>query len=300
MGADPNTLRFLVLPDGLRVAVAEYGDPNGRQVLALHGAPDSRLIYSIADAPARALGLRLICPDRPGYGRSPSDRHPTLERRAASLRQLVDELGLERFAILGVSGGSPYAVALAATVGRRCTALAVVSPIGPVAEVIASTEGVIAPGFRRFFLDLQSWPWTLGFLSRLSAKAYRLAPELWTRAAGFPLPETDKVILKRPQVRRLLRSSLDEAIRQGVQGGLDDLAIYARPWDVDYAAITAPTMLWQGLADRIVPPEATKYLASRIAGARLHTIADAGHFWVLEHVDEVLAALAAAVTRNRE
>jgi pimeloyl-ACP methyl ester carboxylesterase len=202
-------------------------------------------------------------------------------------------------AILGVSGGSPYAVALAARLGQRCTGLAIVSPIGPLADVIASREAVIAEGFRRFFIELQGWPRMLGLLSRSAAAAFRLSPGLWMRSASLGLPKLDKMIVARPEVRRLLVASMREAIRQGVQGGLDDLAIFARPWNVDYTAITAPTLLWQGLADRIVPPAATRYLAAQIPHARLQTIADAGHFWVLDHVDEVLAALAAAITRSR-
>lgn len=299
MGADASPPRIFALPNGQEVAVAEYGDPNGQPVLALHGAPDSRLIYSIADVPARAQGLRLICPDRPGYGRSSPDRDPTLERRASSLHVLADEFALERFAILGVSGGSPYAIALAARMRLRCTALALVSPIGPIADVIASREAVIATGFRRFFIEFQRWPRTLGVLSRSAAVAFHLAPRLWMRTSSLGLPRSDQIILARPEVRLLLMASLREALRQGVQGGLDDLAIYARPWSVDYAAITAPTLLWQGLADRIVPPAATRYLAAKIPDARLHDIAGAGHFWVLDHVDEVLAGLAGLVTRNR-
>lgn len=333
--------------DGRRVGIAEYGDPAGRPVLALHGAPACRLMFAAADGEACARALRIIAPDRPGYGLSDSDTQASLADRANALVRLADTLGLERFAILAVSGGAPYAVALAQRLGRRCSVLAVVSPMGPIAEVLAKSRaepvrsqpnrslphpatpphhdeprqapwdddmlgratagagagsGNIAtpPGdaipraFRRFFIDLQRWPRLLGAGSRLAATAFRLAPHTVVRAAASALSPADRAILARPAARRLIVAMTREALRQGVGGGLADLAVYARPWGVDYARIAAPVRIWQGTADRIVAEAAALYLAAAIADARLHRIEAGGHFWVLDHVGEVLDELAAA------
>src|SRR5690606_4160388 len=95
----------------------------------------SRLMYEVSDDSARANGLNLICPDRPGYGLSPPDEQPTLTKRAEQLEAIADHLGLERFALVAVSGGAPYAVALASRVGERVSAMALVSPMGPLADM---------------------------------------------------------------------------------------------------------------------------------------------------------------------
>jgi pimeloyl-ACP methyl ester carboxylesterase len=290
--------QIVTLADGQQVGLAEYGDPAGTPLLALHGAPASRLMFAPADEAARRYGLRLICPDRPGYGSSPPDVAPTLVSRAGDLAAVADHLHLERFAILAISGGGPYAVALAALVGRRCLAVALVSPIGPVAEVIAveKTPGSLVPaGFRRFFIDLQGWPRLVAVGSRAAAAAFRLAPGAMVRLAALSLSVADRRILGSRKARRDITVMTLEALRSGIRGGLDDLALYSRPWGVAYDRVTSPTLIWQGTEDRIVPPGATYFLASRIAGARLERIEGAGHFWILDHVEDVLATLARAI-----
>jgi pimeloyl-ACP methyl ester carboxylesterase len=255
-------------------------------------------MFALANEAARRHGLRLICPDRPGYGASTSDVAPTLVSRAGDLASVADHLHLERFAILAISGGGPYAVALAALIGRRCLAAALVSPIGPVAEVVGveKTQGSLIPaGFRRFFIDLQDWPRLVALGSRAAAAVFRLAPETMVRLAALCLSAGDRRILGSRKARHDIAVMTLEALRGGIRGGLDDLAIYSRPWGVDYGRITAPTLIWQGTEDRIVPPGATYFLASKIPGARLERIEGAGHFWILDHADDVLAALARAI-----
>ena len=164
-GGDALTLD---LPSGQRLGFARYGFPGGTPLIAFHGAPACRLMFASADEPARRLGLEIIAPDRPGYGLSPLDADPTLESRTDQNVALVDALGLDRFAVIGVSGGAPYAVALAARLGSRVTNLALVSPMGPIAECLAEVTAETAPG--------RLWP--QHFLSALAATA-ALAAGLW-------------------------------------------------------------------------------------------------------------------------
>ena len=103
-----------MLPDGRRVACAEYGDPGGLPVLALHGTPGSRLMFALADRAARERCIRLIAPERPGYGLSDYRHSESLAHIAEDLSAVADAYELGRFAVIGVSGGGPYAVAAAA------------------------------------------------------------------------------------------------------------------------------------------------------------------------------------------
>jgi pimeloyl-ACP methyl ester carboxylesterase len=112
-------LRILVLPDGRRIACAEYGDPSGLPVLALHGTPGSRLMFALADRAARDRGIRLIAPERPGYGLSDYRHAESLTQGAEDLSAVADTYELGRFAVIGVSGGGPYAVAAAAAMPDR-------------------------------------------------------------------------------------------------------------------------------------------------------------------------------------
>src|SRR5512143_1380988 len=132
--AEDRTSLTLRLPDGRRLSYAEFGDPRGLPVLAIHGTPGSRFMFSLTDQAARERGLRVIAPDRPGYGRSEYRRHTSLMRSAEDFISLADALGLERLAVIGVSGGGPHAIATVSAMPERVALLALVSPVGPVAE----------------------------------------------------------------------------------------------------------------------------------------------------------------------
>src|SRR4051794_30947285 len=104
---------LLHLPNGRRVQLWEGGTPSGRPVLFFHGCPDTRRAAQPGDAAARRAGVRLIAVNRPGYGRSdPAPAgHPTLADGAPAV---ADVLQVDRFAVLGMSVGGPYALACAA------------------------------------------------------------------------------------------------------------------------------------------------------------------------------------------
>ena len=132
-GSD-RTSQVLRLADGRRIGYAEYGDPEGASVLAIHGTPGSRFMFALTDKAARERGLRIVAPERPGYGLSDYRRKDGLARAADDMSAFADALGLRRFAVIGVSGGGPYAVAAAAAMADRIALLALISPVGPIAE----------------------------------------------------------------------------------------------------------------------------------------------------------------------
>src|SRR5258706_2153383 len=118
--------------DGRLVTYREYGAPGGFPVLALHGTPGSRLKYAAAHADAARMGLRVISPDRWGYGRSDPHPEPALADYARDAAELLHGLNIGRFSVVGISGGGPYAVAVAAQLRERVRSLALVAPIGPI------------------------------------------------------------------------------------------------------------------------------------------------------------------------
>ncbi len=293
------TAQSLVLADGQRVGYAEYGDPHGKPVLALHGAPACRLMFAIADAPARRLGLRLIAPDRPGYGLTPIDAAPTLVKRAAWLAEFADTLGLDRFGILGISGGAPYSVALAARLGSRITGLALVSPMGPVADYAATPQSARDPipfWQRRFFLHLAKRTWLTHPFGSLGGRLFRASPDTFSGWVPRLAGAADAAILSQTYVRERMIPMTVEAFRQGALGATSDLEIFSQPWGIDYAKIAAPSILWQGTADTVVPPVAAYHLSSLLLGCRLNRIEGAGHFWVFNHVEAVLTEACGALS----
>jgi pimeloyl-ACP methyl ester carboxylesterase len=290
----PRDCERLHLTGDRTVGYAVYGDPDGAPVIALHGAPACRLMFAAADEAARAKGLRILAPDRPGYGLTPPDRKATLASRTDWLEAVVDALGLERFGLLAISGGSPYAVALAARLGDRVSALALVSPMGPIADYAESAEAALEPvSFLqdRFFMHMPYRTWITHPLGDLGAWMFRHGPDMFAGLLPKLASGADARILARPEVVRVMREMTLEAFRQGGGGGTADLEIYGRPWGVRFQDVLAPAVVWQGTADSIVPPQVATWLARQLPRCTFHRIDDAGHFWVFEHIEEVLAGL---------
>src|SRR5436190_10650714 len=125
--------REIKLRDGRVLAYAEYGSPGGLPIIHCHGTPSSRvegdLIFDAAIA--AELGVRIIVPDRPGMGRSDFQPGRRIVDWPNDVLELAAALGLDRFAVLGESGGSPYAAACAALIPARVRALGLLGGVAP-------------------------------------------------------------------------------------------------------------------------------------------------------------------------
>lgn len=280
--------REVPLGDGRVMLLREYGDPRGKPVMALHGTPASRLMYSAATSAGR-LGLRLIAPDRWGYGGTTAHPSPTLPAFAADIAQVADTLGIDRFAVLGVSGGGPYACALGALLRERVTALALVAPVGPIGGV----ADVRLTSFHHFcFRMLPHMPGAIGLVFRAYRRGVRVAPNTSVRIAASRSPPADLRILDDKQACARFVAMSVEGLRLGVKGPITDMQIFSRPWHVPLHEISAPSALWIGTADNNVPIDAACRLAAAIPGCELIELPGEGHLWVAVNYDRVLTWIA--------
>jgi pimeloyl-ACP methyl ester carboxylesterase len=275
------------------LAWCRYGADAGHPVLAWHGTPAVGRMYELAGPAAARHGLTLIAPDRPGYGASPprAEAEQSFLRMAEDGVALMRAIGCERFSVLGVSGGGPYAAVTAAAHPDRVAALALVSPVGLIAE---PGPNVALPRAARFsFQVLPTWRRTLAVAARWGLRHYSRYPDRTYRALVATAPPADRVILRRPEIAHFQLTMTEEALRQGPTAALADQARFGRPWGIDPARVRCPAVLWQGTNDRLVPPAAAFALGARIPGCRVHRLEGAGHFWIFEHADDVIAELAA-------
>ena len=130
------------LRDGRQLGFAEHGSPTGRPVFYCHGWPSSRLESSAVIPVCTEMGLRVIAPDRPGCGLSNFKARRTIADCASDLCELADHLGLEHFAVLGVSGGGPYAAACAARIPQRVSSATLVCSMAPL-DAPGITKGMV-------------------------------------------------------------------------------------------------------------------------------------------------------------
>ncbi len=283
------------MPDGRRIGYAEFGDGRGLPVLAIHGTPGSRYMFALTDQAARDRGLRIIAPERPGYGLSDYHRRDLLADTAADLVAVADALGLERFALIGVSGGGPHAMAAAASMPDRIALLALISPVGPIADChrrirMSSFHRVVFTRVGRSNRACASFFWSLRNL-------IRWAPSVAHAGLMRRVTLSDRAILTRAEVRANLRAALFEGLRPGIKGALQDLRLFCGPWNLPLAEIDVPTIVWQGSDDTIVPPQAAYHLAESLPNCRLDVEQGAGHYWVFAQFGRVLDAVQAALRK---
>lgn len=279
------TDRTIELAGGRRMSLAEYGDATGLPVIALHGTPGSRLKFSSIAPSATRHGLRIIAPDRWGYGDTDGVRRPSLAGYAADILELADHLGIDRFALLGISGGGPYAAAAASIAGERLARLALVSPVGPV-RLTAPAD--VSPFHRFCFLVLPR----LSGLPRATFGAFRLllqwAPSLSVRIATSAA--ADRQLIQNTEQRLAIARIFQAGLARSARGPAMDIEAFAGLWEIRELA-PGKARTWIGLNDQNVPVAAARRLAA-LMRTDLVEIAGAGHYWFTAHHDSVLAWLA--------
>lgn len=290
--------RRLRLPSGRRLAWAEYGLPAGAPVVHFHGHPGSRLEGQLADAAARRTGVRLISVDRPGMGYSDHDPRRRLLDWPGCVAALADALGIGRFAVAGVSGGAPYALACAYRIPERVTACALVAGLGPLAEY--GVRGMTGLNRLQFHMALRA-SWLLHPLWWLLLARHRgrlddpADLERWlTRVSRRFVNVTGG-----PGPARAYAHSLLEAFRQGTRGVVHDSRIYAHPWGFRLRDVAfRPILLWHGEADSHVPVAMARTMAEALPGCSLALFPGQDHFaLIFAHLDDVFGALRRERTR---
>jgi pimeloyl-ACP methyl ester carboxylesterase len=287
--------RELRLRDGRTLAYAEYGRPDGQPIIYCHGSPSSRVEGDLFLDPATLadLGLRVIIPDRPGVGRSDFQPGRRVVDWPSDVEQLADALRLESFAVIGESGGSPYAAACAALIPRRVKALGLIGCLAP-PDAPGAVAALSAP-LRIMFRLGRFAPSLLKALFRMNAKMIGRGAERAGERMAASFPEPDRTLLKRPEIRDGFMACFSEACRQGPEGAVWDVGLLARPWGFELATIAVPSRLWHGEHDGNVPVMHGRYLASAIPNCRATFYPDDAHLSVpLNHHREILGSFVAA------
>jgi pimeloyl-ACP methyl ester carboxylesterase len=276
------------------VGYYDFGDPSGEPVVALHGTPASGAGFVWADEIARERRLRLIAPDRPGIGVSDRDRHsgrPTVAAYASELFAALDALGVDSFALLGYSGGGPYAAAAAHAAPERVRALGLVSSAGQVGvwatrAEFDSTDRMLtrlalrAPAVARAAVGTMAW-------------VSRTTPALSARIAEIDMSPSDRKVMSHFPSSRAALGVFTQATLRGAGGVVDDYLALAHPWGFPVEETSVPVCMWHGDADVNVPLRHSAALASRIPRASLTVWPNEGHLAIISHGGEVLDGLLA-------
>lgn len=231
--------------------------------------------------------MRLIAVDRPGMGLSDYEPRRALLDWPDDVLEFAKAIGLERFAVLGISGGGPYAAVCAWKLPSQLTGAGIVSCLAPL-----DAPGVLAGMGWRNRLPFQ----LIGrqailrrLLLALTAVSVRRHPDrVLERGVGATV---DKRYLDRPVVRQILAQSLTEAFRSGSRGAAWEMGLYVRPWGFRLEEIRPPVHLWHGEQDANAPVSMGRYLAAVIPDCQATFYPGEGHLHFVDRLPEIIATV---------
>lgn len=259
-------------------------------MLYFHGYPGSRLEARVIAPAARRLGLQLVAVDRPGFGQSTFHAGRSIGGWAADVVALADRLRLQRFSVVGVSGGAPYALACAAFLPQRLDGVALVCPLGPLA-VADGKAGMLVQDRAMLALATHAPPLARGVV-HLLAHWMRQDANRYLKFMMTGMVSPDRDLFVDPAYCSLMQESTAEALRQGGRGAAWELTLIARRWDFSPRDVRMPVSLWQGLADQILPAPMARRLAAALPACTAHYLPGEGHLsLVVRHMEAVLADL---------
>jgi pimeloyl-ACP methyl ester carboxylesterase len=273
------------LGDGRELAYTELGEPGGSCVFFFHGAPMSRLHLVPLEALFAARGLRVISPDRPGYGMSSPTPGRSVADWPADVARLADALGIDSFLVAGHSSGGAYAVACAAMLNERVLGGAVLGGVTDMAwpdAWLGYLEG-------RFEIELMRLPDEATTISRCADRFG--ADGRGFLADSFELPAPDVAYLSDESVELPFTAAVLEAFRQGIVGYAQDVHLEGRGWPFDVRRIAAPIEVIHGELDTLVPLAHSRHTSQVIPNANLRVLPGHGHLTTVLELPAIAAAL---------
>jgi pimeloyl-ACP methyl ester carboxylesterase len=269
---DGRTLHAYDTGGGDLVIFWHHGTPN-------IGAPPEPLF-----ADSELLGIRWISYDRPGYGGSTPHLDRTVASAAGDAAAVADALGVDRFAVMGHSGGGPHALACGALLPERVLGVISVAGLAPFgAEGFDWFAGMSNSGVAALRAAAQG----RAAKERYEASGAEYDPEMFTLEDHAALSGAWSWVLE----------VVNPAVEAGPGGLIDDDLAYVAPWGFDPARVVAPVLLLHGGRDRVVPSSHGEWLADRCPSAELWLSPDDGHIsilhsgaasmeWLREHAEQ--------------
>lgn len=274
-----------------QIGFAEFGNPQGRAVFWLHGTPGARRqIPTEARSFAARKNIRLIGIDRPGIGSSTPHQYENVLGFTDDLRTIADTLGINRFAVIGLSGGGPYTLATAAAMPDRVVMAAVLGGVAPLIGEDGISSGLMELAkVVRPILEVADTPirWVAGSLIKLIGPFGSPALDLYARIS----PDGDRNLLSRPEFKAMFLDDLLNGSRKQLAAPFADIVVFARDWGFRLDDIKVPVRWWHGDADHIVPYAHGQHAVARIADAEMYTLPGESHLAGLGVPEDILTKI---------
>ncbi|MDT8428597.1 MAG: alpha/beta hydrolase [Pseudomonadales bacterium] len=269
----------MTLKDGRHLAWEEYGDDRAYPLVYFHSHGSSRIEASLLHQQAKESGFRIIAVDRPGLGRS--DPHPgmSLEDFAEDVLQLMVCLKLERYGILALAGGAPFALSLARSHPENISILVLLAPVPLQAACRSLLFRLRQCVIRHTLISLL---WIRCHFSRFTAETY---------LARFSdtLCRADQSLLSQPDIIAFLLHDQREAFRQGCRGVASDTSLSLDSAHLQPENIKIPVHIWHGSLDQVVSVHCSEMLAEKLPDCFLRRLGRQGHFFWISEAGQIFA-----------
>jgi pimeloyl-ACP methyl ester carboxylesterase len=304
--------QLMQLPDGRILGFSEYGPETGYPIVFFHGYPSSRLEVAAVSKIAHRRGLRVYGLDRPGFGLSTYAPDRKIMDWPNDVRAFAEHVGLNKFAVMGGSGGGPYALACAKGLPKE-----MMSVVGLLASAGPWEAGIRDIGWLAYLTHLAAsyTPWTLrvladgavgstgwivttarvqGWIDSLLEGMTKKEKEEWEKkreASGITTEEeyeSKPIPQRREEVIRILM----EAFRQGSQPSVHEAVLLTTDWGIKFEEVVFdPILIWHGVNDANAPIGMIRYMAERLPHAKLKEYKDVDHYQLIKFLEEILEEL---------
>ncbi len=277
-------------PDGRVLDVATIGDPSNPAVFFHHGTPGSASLVRTLEDVALKGNLFLVTMSRAGYGASTRQEGRDVAAAVPDTRTVLDALAVDRYAVVGWSGGGPHALACAALDAPRCIGAWSLAGVAPFTADFDWTEGMGPENVQEMELAVKGGPDYEAHMEMIGTALGEATVDNVIDLFGGLLSDPDKDALTPVAPRELFVDSLRQGFANGWRGFYDDDRAIISDWGFEPGAITVPVAVWYGDHDLMVPPTHAKWLLKTIATSSEHHFPDEGHLSLIaNHMDELSA-----------
>jgi len=280
--------KTIKLKDGRKLGYIDLGKSDGKPLFHFNGFPGSRLEVTILADRAIKKNIRVIGIDRPGMGLSDFKKNRTLLDWPDDVVELADALGIDKFAVEGISGGGLYVAACAYKIPKRLTSCGIISG--------AASKDIEIEKKMRIFSVIRIFPWLFKLMIWLQSRGMRNLEkaEKKMKESVKKFPEADRKIFDDPQILSLFVKETAEAFRQGSKGVYYEGKIYARSWGFNLEDISPKltVYIWHGEADQIVPVAMGRGMCKLIPNCEGKFYPGEGHYsTIFKYYKEIIDAL---------
>jgi pimeloyl-ACP methyl ester carboxylesterase len=183
---------------------------------------------------------------------------------------------VERCLVAGWSGGGPHTLACGARLDPAAAVL-VIAGVAPYdAEGLEWLAGMGDDNIAEFGAAVEGEQSLRLFLDAAREHLKDVTVEGIISSLDTLLPAVDRAVLT-DEFGEDMAASFHEALRNGIDGWLDDDLAFLKPWGFALDEIAVPTMVWQGSDDLMVPFAHGKWFSSHVPGVSAHLEVREGH-----------------------